>query len=220
MSDRSAILGAIRAATRSPERLPADIASEAAALIAEPAAVQPDFGGVPLVERFVTKATSERVTATIARVGGMSEVPATVADYLDQRNQQMQVAVQPTLLLEQLDWSGFERLDDLAHDGAVAVTLAEYGIAETGSVVFRSGQDAPLLMTFLPLIHVVVLEASKILAYPEDLWPHLGGADAPQSRALTLVTGTSGTADIEAINVRGAHGPRSMHIVLVSDSVQ
>ena len=217
MSDRSAILGAIRAATRAPALPPSEIASEAAALVTDAAAVQPDFGDMSLIERFVTKATSERVTATIARVGAMTEVPATVAKYLSQRNQLMQVAVQPTVRLEQLDWAGFERLDDLAADGGVAVTLAEYGIAETGSVVFRSGPDAPVLLTFLPLFHIVVLQASKILAYPEDLWSYLGGADAPQSRALTLVTGTSGTADIEAINVRGAHGPRSMHIVLVSD---
>lgn len=217
MSDRSTILGAIRAATRASELAPSQIASEAAALVADPAAVQPDFAGVSLVERFVSKATSERVTATVARVGTMSDVPASVAEYLNQRNQLMQVAVQPTVKLEQLDWAGFDRLDNLADDGGVAVTLAEYGIAETGSVVFRSGPDAPVLLTFLPLFHIVVLQASKILAYPEDLWPHLGGADAPQSRALTLVTGTSGTADIEAINVRGAHGPRSMHIVLVSE---
>ena len=217
MSDRSSILGAIRAASRAPGLPPSEIASEAAVLVAEPAAVQPDFGGVSLVERFVTKATSERVTATIARVGTMSDVPATVAEYLSRQNQRMQVAVQPTLTLEQLDWAGFERMNDLADDGGVAVTLAEYGIAETGSVVFRSGPDAPVLLTFLPLFHIVVLQANKILAYPEDLWPQLGGADAPQSRVLTLVTGTSGTADIEAINVRGAHGPRSMHIILVSD---
>lgn len=217
MSDRSAILGAIRTATRTSKVSPAEIASEAAALVAEPAAVQPDFGGVSLVERFVTKATSERVTATIAHVDAMTEVPAAVAEFLSQRKQLMHVAVQPAAELEQLDWAGFERLDDLADDGGVAVTLAEYGIAETGSVVFRSSPDAPVLLTFLPLLHIVVLEARRILAYPEDLWPHLGGASAPQSRALTLVTGTSGTADIEAINVRGAHGPRSMHIVLVAE---
>ena len=29
------------------------------------------------------------------------------------------------------------------------------------------------------------------------------------------MTGTSGTADIEAKNIRGAHGPRYMRIVLV-----
>ena len=217
MSDRSAILGAIRAATRTPSVSPAEIASEAAALVADPAAVQPQFGDVSLVERFVAKATSERVTATIARVGAMSDVPATVAHFLSQHQQPMQVSVQPTRRLEQLDWAGLERRDDVAEDGGVAVTLAEYGIAETGSVVFRSNPDAPVLLNFLPLFHIVVLEANRILAYPEDLWPHLGGADAPQSRVLTLVTGTSGTADIEAINVRGAHGPRSMHIVLVSE---
>lgn len=217
MNDRTAILGAINTATRAPDVSPSEIALEAATLVAQPSAVQPNFGGVPLIERFIAKAASERVTATVVRVTAMPDVPAAVADYLDRQNQPKRVAVQPTNQLEQMDWEGFARMDDLVEDGGVAITLAEYGIAETGSVVFRSGSDSPVLLNFLPLFHVVVLEAHKILAYPEDLWPLLGGADAPQSRVLTLVTGTSGTADIEAKNVRGAHGPRNMHIILVSD---
>ena len=96
------------------------------------------------------------------------------------------------------------------------MTLAEYGVAEMGSVVFRSGKDTPILLNFLPLHHIVVLKTENLVAHPEDLWPLLGGRDAPQSRLLTLVTGTSGTADIEAKNVRGAHGPRHMHILLVA----
>ena len=32
---------------------------------------------------------------------------------------------------------------------------------------------------------------------------------------MSLVTGTSGTADIEAVNIRGAHGPRYLHILMV-----
>jgi L-lactate dehydrogenase complex protein LldG len=110
-----------------------------------------------------------------------------------------------------------ERGATLQEDGGCAVTCAEYGIAETGSVVFRSGAHQPILTNFLPLHHIVILRTSTLLAYPEDLWAHLGGRDAPQSRLLTIVTGTSGTADIEARNVRGAHGPKHMHIVMVAD---
>jgi L-lactate dehydrogenase complex protein LldG len=42
-------------------------------------------------------------------------------------------------------------------------------------------------------------------------------AGAGQPRNVNIITGTSGTADIEAINIRGAHGPRHMRIVLWAD---
>ena len=216
MSARSEILGAIRAANRSGTTAAGDIAKEAAELVAEPAGVQPDFGTASLVERFVAKATSERVTATVEHLGTMSEVPRAVTKYLDQVEAAHRVAVQPCSDFNDLDWTGYDLNADCLTDGGTAVTLAEYGVAETGSVVFRSGKDAPILLNFLPLHHIVVLRTENLVAHPEDLWPMLGGRDAPQSRLLTLVTGTSGTADIEAKNVRGAHGPRHMHILLVA----
>ena len=40
----------------------------------------------------------------------------------------------------------------------------------------------------------------------------------PAPRNLNLVTGASGTTDIEGAYVRGAHGPRSLHVVLVGAS--
>jgi len=217
MSDRAAVLNAIRAANGPTQQSSMEIAQASAALIADPVQVQPQFDGVSLPERFIAKATSERVTATVAHVASGQVIPAAVADYLKQHGRRLSVSVQPTEELNQLNWSKFDMIDSLSKDGGAAVTWAEYGIAETGSVVFRSGPDAPVLINFLPLYQIVVLEAAKILAHPEDLWPHLGGASTAQMRLLTLVTGTSGTADIEAKNVRGAHGPRHMHILLVTD---
>ena len=36
----------------------------------------------------------------------------------------------------------------------------------------------------------------------------------PAPRNVNLVTGASGTTDIEGVLVRGAHGPRSLHVVV------
>lgn len=215
MTDRASILGAIRSAKKSTHSAE-HIARDAAALVASPEAIQPDFADVSLLERFVAKATSERVTATVDQVATMGDVPVAVAGYLQRVGQDNSICVQGGAPLEALDWAGFALSDQLDQDGRSAVTFAEYGIAETGSVVFKSGPDGPILMNFLPLYHVVVLKADSLIGHSEDLWPKLGGANAPQSRLLTLVTGTSGTADIEAKNVRGAHGPKHMHIVIVA----
>ena len=216
MSDRASILGAIRSANRAPAVSEAEIAKEAAALVADPTAIQPDFANVALIDRFVVKATSERVTATVDQLSSMAGVPAAVSGYLKRVGYDNSICVQGRAQLDALDWSAMDRTTSLEEDGGIAVTLAEYGIAETGSVVFRSGADSPILLNFLPLYHIVVLRAESLVACTEDLWPLLGGPDAPQSRLLTIVTGTSGTADIEAKNVRGAHGPKHMHIVIVA----
>lgn len=215
MTDRAAILGAIRSARKSPQPGANSIAAAAAALVAIPKGIQPDFAGQSLLDRFVAKATSERVTATVAQLGAMAQVPDAVRAYMQQTGQAPTLCVQACAPLAALDWQGFDCTARLEKDGGTAVTLAEYGIAETGSVVFRSGPDSPILMNFLPLYHIVILRADRLIGYSEDLWPHLGGAQAPQSRVLTIVTGTSGTADIEARNVRGAHGPKHMHIMIV-----
>jgi L-lactate dehydrogenase complex protein LldG len=216
MSDRASILGAIRSARKAPAQSTEAIAKDAADLVAGPQAIQPDFTEATLLDRFVAKATSERVTATVQQVGALADVPAAVLDYLKRVEHDNSILVQNCPAFDPLDWAAFERSASLKNDGGVAVTLAEYGIAETGSVVFRSAADSPILMNFLPLHHIVILQAARLIGYTEDLWPLLGGADAPQSRVLTLVTGTSGTADIEAKNVRGAHGPEHMHIVIVA----
>jgi len=215
MNDRAAILGAIRSARKSLPPSADSIGAAAAQLVADPQAIRPDISGVTLLERFVAKATSERVTATVAHPAAMADVPEAVAAYMQGAGQALRLCVQDTAVLAALDWSGFDCTAELEHDGGTAVTLAEYGIAETGSVVFRSGPDSPILMNFLPLFHIVILRAARLIGHTEDLWPHLGGVDAPQSRLLTIVTGTSGTADIEARNVRGAHGPKHMHILVV-----
>ncbi|MCP5002313.1 MAG: hypothetical protein GY933_27205, partial [Hyphomicrobiales bacterium] len=49
----------------------------------------------------------------------------------------------------------------------------------------------------------------------EDVFAFVGSGPENQPRNLSIVTGTSGTADIEAKNVRGAHGPRFMHLIIV-----
>ncbi|WP_187431499.1 Lactate utilization protein C [Roseobacter fucihabitans] len=215
MSDRALIFGAIRSAKRSPARPAEDIAKEAADLVAHPEVTQPGFAGETLLDRFVAKATSERVTATVDQLAAKRDIPRAVSEYLKKIGQGTDICVQNCAVLNGLDWSGFACSPDLEKDRGCAVTLAEYGIAETGSVVFRSGADSPILLNFLPMYHIVVLRTDTLIGYTEDLWPLLGGAHAPQSRLLTIVTGTSGTADIEAINVRGAHGPKHMHILIV-----
>ena len=70
------------------------------------------------------------------------------------------------------------------------------------------------LLAFLPLHHIVVLRADRILAYLEDYAAVIAGGDGPPRNAI-MITGPSGTTDIEGSYVRGAHGPGFVHVILV-----
>ena len=116
-----------------------------------------------------------------------------------------------------LIWTGRERftLRDAARpDEAAGLGQALWGTAETGSLVFHSGPETAVLGHFLPLHHVAAVRASRILPHLEDY----AAAAGPAPRNLNLITGASGTTDIEGSYVRGAHGPRFLHIVLVEAS--
>ncbi len=96
------------------------------------------------------------------------------------------------------------------------MTPAFTAVAETGTLMLRSGPDHPTTLNFLPDTHIVVLRAGQIVGPYEDAWAKLRAAgDMP--RAVNFVSGPSRTADIEQTIQLGAHGPRRLHIVLIED---
>ena len=120
---------------------------------------------------------------------------------------------EPAAVLQALDWAGFELHDRVAPDETLAVGFARWGIAETGSLVFHSDAETPILANFLPLHHLVMVRASTVLAYLDDYATATDGQRPP--RNVNIVTGASGTTDIEGSLVLGAHGPRFLHVVIV-----
>lgn len=193
----------------------AAIRAQADALIADPDRFQPKFKDQPNVERFIEKATSERVTATVTMIDTYERVPTAVAAYAAQNALEPSAALQPREKLTRLDWTGLKTHHELAANEPLAISLADFAIAETGSIVVCSAPDAPILMNFLPLHHIVVVEKTQIHCNLDDAFTSLGVTRETQPRNLCIITGTSGTADIEAKNIRGAHGPRFMHIVII-----
>jgi len=212
MSARAAILGRVRAAS-GPHRSDASVVhAEAQALLADAASIRPALGAGSLVEAFIARLTSPRVAASAERIATVAGFPAAVGAYLQARGLPPRIALQPEAQLRALAWAGLELHDEVAPDEAVAVVCARWGIAETGSLVFHSGADSPVLAHFLPLHHIVLLRAADILPWLEDYAAATAGQ--PMPRNVNLVTGASGTTDIEGSLVLGAHGPRYLHVVI------
>ncbi|MBT5108039.1 MAG: LUD domain-containing protein [Rhodospirillaceae bacterium] len=224
MSDvRAQILGRLRQAL---DRT--DDSAAQARLSARPRGIVPartDRAATALIDLFVTQA--ESVDATVDRVEAAVDVPDAVAAYLAQRNLPSVLRLAPDSQLDDIPWDQRPTLSvtrgktDGSHD--VSVTGAFAGIAETGTLMLRSGPESPSTLNFLPDTHMVVLRASQIKKSYEDGWDEirLQMETQPNSlpRTVNFITGPSRTGDIEQKILMGAHGPRRLHIVLIEDEV-
>ena len=208
---RESILAAVRAGLGGRRAEAVAIAAEARALLEAPELIRPALADADLVEAFARKATAPAVGTTVERVADLGLLPAAVRAYLAAHGLAGRIALQPAAELAALDWSGLDVHGTPAPDEPVGVGIARWGIAETGSLVFHSGADMPVLLAFLPLHHVVALRAAAILPYLDDYATRA----APAPRNANLITGASGTTDIEGSYVRGAHGPGFLHVVIV-----
>ncbi|MBL8351805.1 MAG: LUD domain-containing protein [Burkholderiaceae bacterium] len=212
MMARDDILAALRAALGTRGADAAQVRREAAALLDDLPSTRPVLASADLVAEFAARLTTPKVAATVDRIASAAELPAAVRRYTEARGLPPTVALQPAAAITALDWTGFTLHDKVAPDETVAVGVARWGIAETGSLVFHSGEDTPVLAHFLPLHHVVLVAAGSIVAYLEDYAIAAAGERPP--RNANLVTGASGTTDIEGSLVLGAHGPRWLHVVI------
>ena len=101
-------------------------------------------------------------------------------------------------------------------DAGITDTVA--GIADTGTLVLRTGPEEPRTLSLVPQVHVALLRASTLYAgLPAAFQALAPEADMPSN--LLLVTGPSKTADIQQVLAYGAHGPKVLVIVLVRDTV-
>lgn len=99
----------------------------------------------------------------------------------------------------------------------IAFTMADYGIAETGTLAIESSSEEVRLATMLAEIHVAVLPKSRIRATAEDIYAELKGLMNQNPDYLAFITGASRTADIERVLALGVHGPLELHILILED---
>ena len=163
------------------------------------------------------------VTASVACVASLGDVPAAIAGYLTAHNLPAELQAAPDPLLDAVPWDRRPLLRVArgrpSGKEAVGVTPAFAGIAETGTLMLLSGKSVPSTLNFLPDTHIVVLPVKRLVGALEDAWRQLR-LRHPEGlpRTINLVTGPSSTGDIEQRIQKGAHGPRRLHIVVVEDA--
>ena len=197
----------------------------------EPFVEPPDrIESTDLIERFIEEAVAVR--AQVHRLSGRRQLSEKILEIC--ADQSGEVAISDAELFREIDLvreltarnlSTFvgDRTDHgnlvarLASCG-VGVTAADYGIAETGTIVLNSDEDNALLVSLLPPTHIAVVSSERIIATVDDAISRtsrerMGGTNP--TRSITLITGPSRTSDVELVLSIGVHGPKELHVIIL-----
>jgi L-lactate dehydrogenase complex protein LldG len=161
--------------------------------------------------------------ADVSRVATPKEAVGAIASYLGTCNLPPRLRMGADPILAALPWReawDIERSFGAAQPGdRASLSRATAAAAETGTLFLLSGRDNPTTLNFLPEAHTVLVAAADIAGSYEEAWDHmrdlLGEGALP--RSVNLISGPSRTADIEQTIVRGAHGPRRLHVLIVAE---
>jgi L-lactate dehydrogenase complex protein LldG len=103
---------------------------------------------------------------------------------------------------------------------AASVVLADFGAAETGTLVHLDTDDEERLIWTLPPFSIAILEARAVFpdleSLSKEIAAHLGRGGVPGPQ-VSFVTGPSRTADIESQLTIGVQGPARLVIIIVED---
>jgi L-lactate dehydrogenase complex protein LldG len=123
--------------------------------------------------------------------------------------------------LEALPWNAAPALQRpisrAEPEDRAALTRAVVAAAETGTLFLVSGADNPTTLAFLPETHFILIRTGDVVGSYEDAFDRLRAiyGEGRLPRTVNLISGPSRTADIEQTIVRGAHGPKRLHVLLL-----
>lgn len=244
MSSRDAILGRLRAAGVKP---PED------EKLIEPRDIDlfhdhPGKVNTCYVDTFVTRLTA--LKGEVHRVADRAAAAAVLRELVEDLPPEQILAQDSPLVRDVLgdhpigsacrwDSDGLPANPELAAC-AVGITVADFLIARTGSILLRNRSAGGRRLSVVPPLHLVIATEDQVLASLRDGLNHLipaapapnaapradADADADSPRPSTpalsddwsygvLISGPSRTADIEKILVLGAHGPKRLVVLLL-----
>jgi L-lactate dehydrogenase complex protein LldG len=217
MSGRGEILARVRAAAEGrggPEASREEAVAQR--LLRHPEGLVPlqaKTSGPGRMAQFLNKL--DQASVSVSRISAIGELPRAISRELRKRGQPVQVRMGEEPMFRDLNWSALDasrgpgRIEEPA-----ALSRAEFGMAETGTLVLCSGPANPVTLTFLGETHFIVLRRGDLMAGLEDMWQAFRerGLDP---RTVNMVTGPSRSGDIGQVLQMGAHGPMAVHLFLM-----
>lgn len=176
--------------------------------------ISAEINYISKLENFISKL--EQAKATVSVVSHKNDIIGEIHKYVTQYHISSAIMVDNQTDLVSLDWKDVD--STAQYDPKTlftSVSFATLGVEETGALVMLSSPSSPTGMNFLPDHHFIVLDADKVVKTTEDVWTQLNKSGEPLPRTINLITGPSRTADIEYEIQIGAHGPKSLHVIIV-----
>lgn len=173
-----------------------------------------------VVERF--RQALEAVAGRCLVVRDEAEAAAVLRQIAEQRNSQ-RVAVSDSPLAGRVTNRAALSSEVLEHAAAetlfdcdLGVTGAQWGVAETGTLVLESDAERHRLASLVPSAHVALVEARYIRQTLGEVLQAINErGEGGLSRAVTFITGPSRTSDIELTLAIGVHGPAELYVVVI-----
>jgi L-lactate dehydrogenase complex protein LldG len=218
MSDsRDQILRNIRAALGRTAELPAATQKKLRDRIAQASAGPLPALSVDLLEIFISKLAA--VSGTCVVVTTPEQVIEEIDTHLARHQLAPRLVASTEPLIAALPWPAQWTVAYRVAQGVdlVSVTGAFAAVAETGTLALVSGPTSPTTLRFLPDDHIVVIQRSQVVAHIEDVWKKLRAQYESPPRSINLITGPSRTADVEQTIQLGAHGPRRLHVIVLTN---
>ncbi len=188
-----------------------------------------------LISKFEAELT--RVGGAVHRASSPAELDGIVQEILES-SQAKSVVMSRNPLVKQVgllakllqwgvsvaEWPGNQGRGfyEAAFTAGVGITGVDFVLAESGSLVLTSHTEGSQLASLAPPVHVALYRRSQAIATLDEVLEKLPASSEPghppAGRSVVFVTGPSRTADIEQILIRGVHGPREVHAVLVEEN--
>ncbi|MBD3671785.1 MAG: LUD domain-containing protein [Gammaproteobacteria bacterium] len=169
------------------------------------------------LEVFVDKLRQN--SASVVRVDSEAAIIKAIGNFLrvegQGQGQGQGLVVMPHPRLRELNWPNDLEIQCRAPRASDlnVLSLAAFGIAETGSLVLLSGTETPSEANFLPENFLCLVDRANLIEHMEEVWQHLRQqGDFPA--CVNLISGPSRTADVEQTIQLGAHGPRRLLVVI------
>lgn len=113
-----------------------------------------------------------------------------------------------------------ENLRQKADAISTGLTRADWGIAETATLVMDSKSEEVRIASMLSDTHVVLLPKSRIVADAEAIRKELTRMMKAAAGYVAFISGASRTADIERVLTIGVHGPQELHVLILEEDGQ
>ena len=102
----------------------------------------------------------------------------------------------------------------------IGITSADFCVARSATLVMRTRPGQPRAVSLVPSVHVAVIRLDQVIDDLKELYFRLRWDPDEQklglTNCMTFISGPSKTGDIELEMVYGAHGPRQVHIFVVT----